>query len=154
MDVVDACCYILHSMASAYMPIPEVADELGISASGVYKLISRGKLPAIRRSERGLRVPRMAFDAYKLRLQGHEAAVPPPVISTATLEESRAAFERETGLSPADWERRWKADEIEDSAENMTLAIRALGLLLREEDERSRRGDQRGEPAAAHRSAA
>jgi excisionase family DNA binding protein len=155
MDVVDSADTLLHSMESAaYMPIPEVAEELGISTSGVYKLISRGKLPAIRRSERGLRVPRMAFEAYKRRLQGHEPVVPPPLISTATLQESRAGFERETGLSPAEWERRWKADEIEDSAENMARAIRALGLLLREEDERSRSGTPHGDPATAHRSAA
>ena len=41
-----------------------------------------------------------------------------------------AEFERETGLTPRTWERRWKAKEIEDSAENMRLAIRALTLNL------------------------
>ncbi len=141
-------------MQSAYMSIPEVAEELGISTSGVYKLIQRGKLPAIRRSERGLRVPRVVLDAYKRRLEGYKPAVPPPVISTATLKESRAAFERETGLSPAAWERRWKADEIEDSAENMALAIRALGLLLREEGEQGSREDRRGKPQPVSRRAA
>jgi excisionase family DNA binding protein len=141
-------------MQSAYMSIAEVAGELGITTSGVYKLIQRGKLPAIRRSERGLRVPRMALDAYKRRLQGHEPVVPPTAISTATLEESRAAFERETGLSPVEWERRWKAEQIEDSAENMALAIRALGLLLRAQDERRHSGDRRGEAQPARRRAA
>lgn len=40
----------------------------------------------------------------------------------------RVAFEQATGMSPEEWERRWRADEIEDTAENMRLAIRALAL--------------------------
>lgn len=140
-------------MQSAYMTISEVAKDLGISTSGVYKLISRGRLPAIRRSERGLRVPRVTLDAYKRRLQGRGPNLPPAVVSTATLEESRAAFERETGLSPTEWESRWKADRFEDSAENMNLAIRALSLLLHERGEQqhteNRHGDQRERRTAA-----
>jgi hypothetical protein len=57
----------------------------------------------------------------------------PIVYIDATLDELRAEFERETKLSPAEWERRWKAGQIEDSAENMRLAVRALGLLVGEE---------------------
>jgi len=44
-----------------------------------------------------------------------------------------AEFERDTGLSPREWERRWKAKKIEDSAENMRLTIRALTLHLAEQ---------------------
>jgi len=146
---------ILTEVPDAYITVSAVADELGMSKSGVYKLIERGKLPAIRRSERGLRVPRVALDAYKRRFQGRGPSVPPAVVSTATLEESRAAFERETSLSPAEWERRWKAEQFEDSAENMGLAIRALGLLLREQTERAGGDDDmHAEPAPARRSAA
>lgn len=141
-------------MQSAYLTASQVAAELNISTSGVYKLIDRGKLPAIRRSERGLRVPRVALDAYKRRLQGKGPSVPPAVISTATLEEARAAFERETGLAPAEWECRWKAERFEDSPGNMGLAIRALGLLLREADERGDGGDQASQSAPVRRSAA
>lgn len=118
-------------MRSAYLTIPEVAAELDISTSGVYKLITRGKLPAIRRSERGLRVPRPALDAYQRRLQ--QGSPVPSIERTHTpLEELRAEFESDTGLSPHEWEQRWKADQIEDSHENMQLAVRALGLLLAE----------------------
>ena len=42
-------------------------------------------------------------------------------------------FERDTGLSPREWERQWKAEKIEDSAENMRLTIRALTLNLAEQ---------------------
>ncbi len=38
---------------------------------------------------------------------------------------------------PVEWERRWSTEETEDSAENMGLAVRAIGLLLYEEHNRS-----------------
>ncbi len=104
----------------------------------MYKLIKRGKLPAIRRSERGMRVSRAAFDAYQRRLRHGE----PSLASTAQartaeanveIELGRVEFERETGCSPREWERRWRTEEIEDSAENMRLAIRALTLQLAEQ---------------------
>jgi excisionase family DNA binding protein len=117
------------SMQTAYLTIPEVAAELEISTDGVYKLIKRGKLPAIRRSERGMRISRVAFDAYQRRLRDGETtelAQEP----NARVDELRSEFECETSLSPDEWERRWKAGEIEDTAENMRLAIRALTLRL------------------------
>jgi excisionase family DNA binding protein len=118
-------------MQNAYLTIPQVAAELDISTDGVYKLIKRGKLPAIRRSERGMRVSRVAFDSYQRRLRHSEI---PPAIQEADVDIDllNAEFERETGVTPRTWERRWKAEEIEDSAENMGLAIRALTLNLAE----------------------
>lgn len=121
---------ILASVLSPYLTASEVADELGISTSGVYKLIKRGKLPAIRRSERGLRVSRLALEAYQRRLQRGGPNIPPIRYSSKSVAESRAEFEAQTGMSPAQWERRWQAEQIEDSAENMRLAARAMSLLL------------------------
>lgn len=139
-------------MPGAYLTVPQVAAELDMSPDGVYKLIKRGRLPAIRRSERGLRVSRVALAAYLRRLRQREvgrrvggvlqgdAAVDVSDAqareegeANANLAQLRAEFERETDLSPHEWERRWKADELEDSAENMRLAIRALGLLVAEQ---------------------
>lgn len=140
-------------MQSAYMTVAEVAEALEISPSGVYKLIDRGKLPAIRRSERGLRVSRLAMDAYQRCLRG-DAHVPSIHIVSTTLEEARAEFERETHLSPAEWERRWKAEQIEDSAENMGLAVQALSLLLRERGQLEQRRDPHVEHASSRRPAA
>jgi excisionase family DNA binding protein len=120
------------AMQNAYLTVPQVAAELDISTDGVYKLIKRDKLPAIRRSERGLRVSRVAFDSYRRRLRHSEtppAPIPEPDVDVDRLS---AEFERETGLSPRAWERRWKAGKIEDSAENMRMAIRALTLNLAE----------------------
>jgi excisionase family DNA binding protein len=133
----------MEAMLSPYLTASEVADELGISKSGVYKLIQRGRLPVIRRSERGMRVSRLALDAYQRRLQGGDMGIPPINYSNRSREDMLADFEAETGISPAEWERRWKADEIEDSAENMSLAVRAMSLLLYgyRDDAKHHRGD-------------
>jgi len=108
-----------------YLTVPQVASELGLTPSGVYKLIKRGRLKAIRRTERGLRVSRLALDAYRRAL---EEEVDGGSQSEASSGDLRADFERKTGVSPEEWERRWKADELDDSAENMRLTVRALGL--------------------------
>lgn len=49
-----------------------------------------------------------------------------------------AEFERDTSVSPQEWERRWKTEEIEDRAENMRLTIRALTLRLAEQQKPTR----------------
>ncbi len=122
---------------SAYATISEVAAELDISPDGVYKLIRRGKLPAVRRSERGMRVSRVALDAYRRRLQQGEFAVPIVSEGSRHVDELCAEFVRETGFDAREWTRRWKADELEDSVENMRLALRAFSLLLAERDRRA-----------------
>lgn len=120
-------------MQNAYLTVPQVAAELDISTDGVYKLIKRGKLPAIRRSERGMRVSRVAFDAYQHRLHHSETPATPTPGPNIDVDLLNAEFERDTGLTPRTWERRWKDEEIEDSAENMRLTIRALTLNLAEQ---------------------
>lgn len=112
---------------SSYLTAADVAAELGISRHGVYKLIERGKLKAIRRSERNVRISRLALDAYRRRING-EGQAAKVVDSVVDVAAEASAFERETGMSPAEWERRWKADRLEDTAENMRLTIRALAL--------------------------
>lgn len=114
-----------------YLTVPEVASELGLTPSGVYKLIKRGRLKAIRRTERGLRVSRLALDAYRRAVE-RDAFVDRGPQLEGSLGDLRADFEREAGLSPEEWERRWKADELDDSAENMRFTVRALGLRAEE----------------------
>jgi excisionase family DNA binding protein len=133
-------------MQFPYLTASEVAEELGMSTDGVYKLIKRGKLPAIRRSENSLRVSRLALEAYQRRLQDGNIDMPPIEYSNTTPHELRAEFEQETGLSPSEWESRWKADQFEDSAENMNLAIRALSLLLHERGEQQPAENRHGDP--------
>jgi len=144
-------------MQGAYLTVPQVAAELDMSSDGVYKLIKRGRLPAIRRSERGLRVSRVALAAYLRRLrQGDASDARAQELGTREvgldMDLLRTEFERETGLSPREWERRWKAHELEDTAEHMRLAIRALGLLVAEQQQRSgSERESRGRPVTHSR---
>jgi excisionase family DNA binding protein len=147
-------------MGSAYLTVPQVAAELDMTPDGVYKLIKRGRLPAIRRSERGIRVARVALAAYLRRLQGEVSdaraqEVNPQELSMdvdrLNVDRLRTEFERETGLSPGEWERRWKADKLEDSAANMRLAIRALSLLAAEQQRLDSGQEPRRRPAAHSR---
>ena len=124
---------MLITMQNAYLTVPQVAAGFDISTDGVYKLIKRGKLAAIRRSERGMRVSRVALDAYQRRLRhGITPSVSPPE-PNVEMNGLHAEFERDTGLTAREWERRWKAEEIEDSTENMRLTVRALTLQLAEQ---------------------
>lgn len=125
--------YACHCMVSEYLAPAEVADALGISRARVYKLIGRGKLPAIRLSERSLRVSRLALDAYRRRLQ---AGLQPDHRVEVELEVRRAdptavrqSFEAATGATPAERKRRWESDQLDDTAENMALAMDADWLL-------------------------
>lgn len=112
---------------SPYMTVPEVAETLGITADGVYKLIKRDKLPAMRLSERGLRVTRWALEAYRESLNGRGPDTRLPE-DRFNADELRTAFEAQTGMTPADWVTAWKRDEVADSAENNTLLVQALAL--------------------------
>lgn len=53
-----------------FLTVEEVATRLGISASGVHKLIQRDKLKAIKRSERKTLVPEPALKAYLAKING------------------------------------------------------------------------------------
>lgn len=110
-----------------YLKVAEVAAELQISPNGVYKLIQRGKLPAVRHSERGIRVTRWALEAYRHRLAGHAPDVQRPV-DDLDVSALRERFEAETGSSPEQWIASWKRDDVEDSPDNAARVVRALGL--------------------------
>lgn len=129
----------------SYMTVADVAKALQMSPDGVYKLIRRGKLKAVRISERKTYVSRVALDAYRRRLNGEgpDTRRPRPSASVAEL---RDEFERETGYSPEDWVAEWKRERIEDSAENAQLLVRAVAL--REAPvRRTAKPSRRGQPA-------
>lgn len=111
----------------SHLTIQQVAKDLQMSTDGVYKLIRRGKLKAVRISERKTYVSRLALDAYGRRLNGEgpDTRRPRSSLSVADL---RQEFEQETGYVPEDWVAEWKRDRIEDSAENAQLLVRALAL--------------------------
>ena len=51
-------------MAGRWYSIKEAAEALGVSHDTVSRLIERGELPALRVSERIVRIPAPAFDFY------------------------------------------------------------------------------------------
>jgi excisionase family DNA binding protein len=114
---------------ASYLTVAEVAAELGMSTSGVYKLIQREKLGAIRLSERKTVVARIALDAYRRRLKYGPPPPPPLMVEHVDLEVLTREFRDTTGAEPEEWLMAWKADRIEDTAENMRHMIRALGIL-------------------------
>jgi excisionase family DNA binding protein len=109
-----------------YLTVSEVAETLEISTDGVYKLIRREKLPALRLSERGVRVTRWALEAYRESLNGGPDISLPD--DTFDHEEELSAFEDRTGMSPEAWVAAWKSDSFSDSAENNALLMQALVL--------------------------
>jgi len=117
-------------LESPYLTPAEVATELGISRHGVYKLIQRGRLKAIRRTERNIRVSRLALDAYRRRLAGDPPAAAAVEIDNAVdLAALHAAFERETGMTAVEFERRWKADALEDSPLRGNSSVCSYGFF-------------------------
>jgi excisionase family DNA binding protein len=110
----------------SFLTIPQVAEELEMTRDGVYKLVRRGKLKAVRVSERRMYVSQPALDAYRRRLNGEGPDTRRP--ESASASDLRAAFERDTGRTPEQWVADWKANRIEDSAESMRRTVDALSL--------------------------
>jgi excisionase family DNA binding protein len=125
--------HMASTTGNPYLTVAEVAATLGISTDGVYKLIKRGKLPALRLSERGVRVTRWALEAYRESLNGGgpDTRLPDDTFAPEALS---SAFEEQTGMSPDDWAAAWKSDRIADSAENNALLVQALALRERREN--------------------
>lgn len=117
----------INAPQDAYLTVPQVAAELSISTSGVYKLIQRDQLPALKLSARRIRITRWALDAYVARLNGH---VPDTVLPDATpdAERLRRRFHVDNELTPEAWVEAWKAGNVPDTAANTTLLVRALSL--------------------------
>lgn len=114
----------MSSADADYLTVPEVAQRLGMTPDGAYKLIQRGKIEAVRLSERKLRVPVAAFDHYTIEIQrrinrdfaNHKLA---------TADELRRDFIAEVGLAPEAWLAAWKRDEIGETVENLQILVRA-----------------------------
>ena len=116
-----------------YLTVKEAAGELGISDDGVRKLISRGKLRTVKRSERTTLIPRPAFIAYQRKLNGDVRVPLGRARAGGCLDERLAAFSlRAGGQTPGDWLSVWVGDEDpdHDTADDMELAVSAFGLLL------------------------
>ena len=105
-----------------------------MTADGVYKLIQRGKLNAVRLSARKTRISPDALDAY---IAAHQATVQEfrNRISTGDSSVLRHRFVEQTGKNLEQWVEAWKTGEIADTAENGQLLVQAVALrALAEED--------------------
>ena len=120
-----------------YLTVNQAAELLGMTPGGVRKAITDGRLRAMKRSERKTLVPRTAIEAYQARLNGGGPIYPerPRIAPLATRVEE---FAHHTGLDPAEWLRRWRAEPDRDTAEGMRIAIAALAI----EVERQPDGDE------------
>lgn len=118
---------------SPYLTVKEAAGVLGITEDGVRKLIRRGNLRAIKRSERTILIPRPAFDAYRRKLND-ESVAPHTTMAELndTLEARATAFERDTGMTPEAWVAAWKARD-DDDAHTMQIAATAVGLVAEQQ---------------------
>jgi excisionase family DNA binding protein len=117
-----------------YLTVKDVAGELGTSTRNVYKLIGSKKLSALKRSERGTRIPRWALEAYQRKINGLPSLVAEPVhMDVGQLAEQFQ--DRSGGLSPRDWYAAFKAGQIEDTSENMTLLVQAVALGAGRDDD-------------------
>lgn len=114
-----------------YLRPSEVAKRLALTPSAVYAMIRRGDIPSIRISERTIRVPAAAFDAYlraresgarSITVLDHEGRI------TEAIKCRVEAFEQRAGVKPWEFLKQWNARDIADTPENADLAIEALAL--------------------------
>jgi hypothetical protein len=99
-----------------------------LTADGVYKLIQRGKLEAVRLSARKTTVTEAAVERYVERQQAAVDRFREQAPAVLDVDALREQFERETGRSPEDWMAAWKGGAVADTPENMGLLVRAAAL--------------------------
>jgi excisionase family DNA binding protein len=63
---VDSKTLTLKEAKTAWLTVPEAAEELRIPRTRCYELIQRGELPAVRIGERSIRVNRAELERFLL----------------------------------------------------------------------------------------
>jgi excisionase family DNA binding protein len=126
----------------------DVAKRLGLTPSAVYRMAKEGRLPSIKITERSVRIPAAALDAYLRLRAGDESYLAlrddgssGPAADSDDVGTARAKFEERTRMSPAAFRDAWRHGQIEDTPENAALMIDALSLS---EDVRAHVRTQRG----------
>ncbi len=115
----------MSDLDTRYLTVPQVAAELQMDVSAVYKMCKSQQLPSVRFGK-SVRIPRLAYERYLQRLEG-ERPTPlehDPPASPDQLDDFRNA----TGHDPETWIDGWRSGSIPDTPENTRLAIHALGL--------------------------
>lgn len=110
---------------SRYLTVPQVAAELQMDVSAVYKMCKSHELPSVRFGK-SVRIPRLAYERYLQRLEdgGPQAAT----LDALDPKDDREGFREATGHDPETWIEEWRSGCIPDTPENTRLAIRALAL--------------------------
>jgi excisionase family DNA binding protein len=113
---------------SRYLTVPQVASDLQLDVSAVYKMCKAKELPSVRFGK-SVRIPRLIYERYLERLEGagperleHEE------IAAPGRDTQLARFRAGTGKDPEVWIEEWRSGEIPDTPENTRQAIRALAL--------------------------
>ncbi len=115
----------MSDLDTRYLTVPQVAAELQMDSSAVYKMCKSQQLPSVRFGK-SVRIPRLAYERYLQRL---ETGRPEPVQrDSPDSRDQREGFRDATGCDPETWIDGWRSGSIPDTPENTRLAIRALGL--------------------------
>src|SRR5450759_4435125 len=110
---------------SRYLTVPQVAAELQMDMSAVYKMCKSQQLPSVRFGK-SVRIPRLAYERYLQRL---ERGRPEPMKRVSSnSQDQREDFRDATGHDPETWIDEWRSGNIPDTPENTRLAIHALAL--------------------------
>ena len=115
----------MSDLDSRYLTVPQVAGELQMDVSAVYKMCKAHELPSVRFGK-SVRIPRLAYERYLKRLEGEGPE--PPTPNMADAQDDREGFRYATGQDPETWIEEWRSGSIADTPENTRLAIRALAL--------------------------
>ncbi len=115
----------MSDLDSRYLTVPQVAAELQMDVSAVYKMCKAQQLPSVRFGK-SVRIPRLAYERYLQRL---ESGRPKPLKrDSLNSQDQREDFRDATGHDPETWIDGWRSGSIPDTPENTRLAIHALGL--------------------------
>lgn len=115
----------MSDLDSRYLTVPQVAGELQMDVSAVYKMCKAHELPSVRFGK-SVRIPRLAYERYLERMEG--GGPEPSRLEVDEVHDGRGSFRDATGHDPETWIEEWRSGRIPDTAENTRLAIRALAL--------------------------
>jgi excisionase family DNA binding protein len=117
-----------------YLRVEDVAGQLGLDASTVYKMCKAREIPSIKIGSKAVRIPAPALEAYLRGLERGATNVAPEapqveIVDLPTqLQERAEVFTAKAGMGVYEFAERWRSGQIEDTPENADLAIAALSL--------------------------
>ncbi|HUB72678.1 MAG TPA: helix-turn-helix domain-containing protein [Solirubrobacteraceae bacterium] len=115
----------MSDLDSRYLTVPQVAAELQMDVSAVYKMCKSQQLPSVRFGK-SVRIPRLAYERYLQRLEGGRPEL--LELESRDSQDRLEDFPDATGHDPDTWIDGWRSGSIPDTPENTRLAIHALGL--------------------------